>query len=774
MRFETVTAHAFGPFCDGRQLKLTPGMNVVYGANESGKSSLHAALQAGLCGVRHGKGPPTRQEKEFERRRRPWQGTGEWDVEVVIALANGRRIALRQNLAAKSGEAHDADLAGKDYSEEVIHDGTPDGARWMGLDRVSFLNTGCVRQADMLGIRDGAEHLQTVLQRAASKADQDATAAQALGQLEDYRKLRIGSLKAPTKPLRIAMKAVDSARNRLEDAKRSHAEYLDRQRTVKNLETEVQECRQRIQAVQALHAQRAASAAAHRLRLVHELRRRYAGPPRETIDDADVADQIAEAIGSWESAPTLPTPQGATCEQLESQRSTLVQEQRQLASAPTEQRPAATQVLVGVGLLVAAAGCFWVNTIELMFLGGIGAVAGIGVVWWAIARGKRAAAEDHAAQLAALTKRLADLGGQITDRRADDWAYSNALQRHRDLQRRLQTAARAAGIQESSADAQVEALRRWQEARRERLARIGAETEGWGELQRQLAGQSLDEIEREASDKRAEADKLLSACEPAQLDASGAEDDMRRLLDAEVGAQGRLDKAQGRLQEFASALPSIADAEDDCEDAKRRLKHLRELDETLSKTIGFLTAAQQRVHRDIAGVLRDTLLEWLPRVTGGRYTDCRVDPQTLSVDVPTVHGDWRNAELLSHGTAEQIYLLLRLALCRHLVVDDEVCPLILDDPVSACDAERQRLILETLLAISASTQVILFTHADRVRDWGHRRLSPLDNCQVVELPSADPDQPRLGTRIASRFRGGQLEAPFEELRGASIRSIRSG
>ena len=51
MRFESVKAHAFGPFRD-KTLELSPGMNVVYGPNEAGKSSWHAALYAGLCGRR--------------------------------------------------------------------------------------------------------------------------------------------------------------------------------------------------------------------------------------------------------------------------------------------------------------------------------------------------------------------------------------------------------------------------------------------------------------------------------------------------------------------------------------------------------------------------------------------------------------------------------------------------------------------------------------------------------------------------------------------------
>ena len=96
-------------------------------------------------------------------------------------------------------------------------------------------------------------------------------------------------------------------------------------------------------------------------------------------------------------------------------------------------------------------------------------------------------------------------------------------------------------------------------------------------------------------------------------------------------------------------------------------------------------------------------------------------------------GQRRDAALLSHGAAEQVYLLLRLALARHLTKGrGEACPLILDDVVGASDSERKQAVLETLLAISESNQVILFTHEDDVLDWARERLTGPPH-SVVEL-----------------------------------------
>ena len=67
MRYLRVTAKSFGPFRD-KSLELAPGMNVIHGPNEAGKSSLHSALYVGLCGIRRAQGPPTKEDREFAER----------------------------------------------------------------------------------------------------------------------------------------------------------------------------------------------------------------------------------------------------------------------------------------------------------------------------------------------------------------------------------------------------------------------------------------------------------------------------------------------------------------------------------------------------------------------------------------------------------------------------------------------------------------------------------------------------------------------------------
>ena len=150
---------------------------------------------------------------------------------------------------------------------------------------------------------------------------------------------------------------------------------------------------------------------------------------------------------------------------------------------------------------------------------------------------------------------------------------------------------------------------------------------------------------------------------------------------------------------------------------------LQELERVLELTRSFLLRAQERVHRSVAPRLAEQISCWLPRVTDGRYVRALVDPATLAIGVREAAGPWREAALLSHGTAEQVYLLLRVALADRLTRPGEVCPLIVDDPTPHFDAERTVAMLDLLLRVAESRQVVLFSQETEVLAWAERQLA---------------------------------------------------
>jgi len=168
-------------------------------------------------------------------------------------------------------------------------------------------------------------------------------------------------------------------------------------------------------------------------------------------------------------------------------------------------------------------------------------------------------------------------------------------------------------------------------------------------------------------------------------------------------------RLQGELAARRGGAPAIADAEESVVRARAELDRLRRLDRDLELAAHYLAAARDAVHRDIAPKLASALTAVIPALTNNRYRDARVAADTLEVAVRDNDGQWRNAESLSHGTAEQLYLALRVVLAQSLCKPSESPPLIFDDVTAHADPTRRDAVLAWLASLAQHHQVFLFT-----------------------------------------------------------------
>ncbi|MGB8021223.1 MAG: AAA family ATPase [Candidatus Nanopelagicales bacterium] len=366
----------------------------------------------------------------------------------------------------------------------------------------------------------------------------------------------------------------------------------------------------------------------------------------------------------------------------------------------------------------------------------------------------------------------------LRERRAAEAAAGDAARARADALRGLIEAASAVGLRPSTdaagqdeAAELVESLTTWQAQRHQDLERAESDQRAWAGLQAVLKGGTIEELDCLATAAEEELLSLGEAAQAAAVAAASADAEVA-VLAAAVGVEelaggglrgapvdlpvveaaiqassaavdslierasaltSAADQAEGALAERARTLPSVPEAEEALAAAEAENARVLELSETLSTTRRYLAQAQDRVHRDIAPLLAATLTTWLPRVTEGRYVEAMIDPASLKVHVRPTSGDWIEATRLSLGTAEQVYLLLHVALAEHLGDHGEPCPLLLDDVTVQADGVRTVEILETLLALSQDRQVVLFAQEAEVLRWAQVRLAGDDRHSVVEL-----------------------------------------
>ena len=123
-----------------------------------------------------------------------------------------------------------------------------------------------------------------------------------------------------------------------------------------------------------------------------------------------------------------------------------------------------------------------------------------------------------------------------------------------------------------------------------------------------------------------------------------------------------------------------------------------------------LLAAKQELQRRFAPRIAQRAQELFGQLTKGRYQRLALD-QELSVSAAAEGEDTLRGSLWrSDGTADQLYLALRLAVAGELTPE---APLVLDDAFVRFDDDRLKEALNILNQSGKDKQVILFTCQSR-------------------------------------------------------------
>jgi DNA repair exonuclease SbcCD ATPase subunit len=143
--------------------------------------------------------------------------------------------------------------------------------------------------------------------------------------------------------------------------------------------------------------------------------------------------------------------------------------------------------------------------------------------------------------------------------------------------------------------------------------------------------------------------------------------------------------------------------------AEETLAEHRAQYDALSLAAETLKDANLELQSRFSPLLGETAGRIIRRLTAGRYEKLSFD-KTLDAFAKTADETVsRHILSLSAGTADQIYLALRLAVCELVLPEEDPCPLILDDALTNFDDVRAATALEYLRELSQSRQILLFT-----------------------------------------------------------------
>ena len=129
----------------------------------------------------------------------------------------------------------------------------------------------------------------------------------------------------------------------------------------------------------------------------------------------------------------------------------------------------------------------------------------------------------------------------------------------------------------------------------------------------------------------------------------------------------------------------------------------------LETALEVLGGANEQLRGRFSPALNERAGELMERLTQGKYPKVSLDRAFDATVEQAGQLAPRPMLALSQGTADQLYLAVRLAICQLALPEEQPCPLVLDDALTNFDDSRAAAALELLRQLAQQRQILLFT-----------------------------------------------------------------
>ncbi|HET9457983.1 MAG TPA: AAA family ATPase [Candidatus Limnocylindrales bacterium] len=706
------------------EMPLAPGLTIVRGPNEAGKTTIQRALELVLTRK------ATSNAAEMEALR-PWDATDDRRPVVAIDFE-----VDDEDGAPKVGSVEKAFRGAKgtvrlEFEGQVITDPTLADqalAELTGIPTEAFFrSTASIRHHELADLDRDESTLRDRLQASISGADRGTSRAKRILERAIYD-LNTKGAKNPGR-LKVAEEAVTGEGAAVEQGELALAQ-LERDRDT------LAGARERRAATDADLAER--RSLLEKARQAERLQAERVGAQErfERFRQAvKVADELVDLHASHPSQHPLPVLEQVVgrlrrldtrIRELKAALAGEVEVQFEVPPEPTWRplsRVALLLVLVGAAVAAAGFGGRLTGMLDLgvapMLVGG--AIAGVGFILAFVARWLR---------------RSDRMQAQLRDVEIDRRLRGRSEMEEELRQAEADTEQQLAGIGMTDLAAAEQILAKEQE-HVSAIERLSAQLEGLvgrepTERLPRLRDAAALEIEQKthALDALGPIAREPRARERLEVEVRDLEATLERARDDEANARARVEANAVDAEAVAGHAERLAAWSEELAALRRRAR-------VYERTLQEIQKAEQATMKSATRYLERTMVADIERVTDGRYRRVAVDDRTLDIRLHAPErGDWVDVTALSQGTLDLVYLVARIGLVR-LVTGGHRPPLILDDPFVTFDDARARRALELLGEVARDFQVIYLTTSDRY-DAAADAVVRLEGPTEVDDEAPDP------------------------------------
>ena len=699
MKIKNIKVNAYGNI-ENKDINLEEGINIIHGANESGKSTLLNYIISIFYGISRNKDGKALSDYE---KYKPWN-SNEFSGRISYKLENGEKYEIFRDFNKKNPKIYNDKL--EDISDRFETD-KKDGSKFfieqMGIDKQMYLSTVVSTQEE---VRLNEKNQNMLIQKIANLAgtgEDNVSYKKALIKLQEKIRDEIGTNKTSQKPINIIEKEIVEINNKIVETEKYRNRKYEIDAEKEQILSELKELEQQKQILQELqNSMKSEEETKNRLEIREKNRKDNIAKINELTNQKNTINAESERVQSAKNhLQDIIKGHKENIEKLNSEIEKIANEKEETQE---KEKPSISFIVITVVLAIALI-CSIILIKNYIVSGILGVAIIANIVFYVINKNKQKV--NKAKLREKINQEKQYKREKLENQKQQIIANVNTTEKELEKQEE----------EEKQVNSELSMLKGQIILLEKNNEKITEEIEQDNKAIKEESNKNKPQIIEKYKDKNIN-------------DLLYINDYQNYISKIEETINNNRIRIKGLEIEYNTIVPQLDEMvvlEEKREADKEKLAELREKESIINIAIENLMDAYEEMKTTITPKFTKNLSESIQKISSNKYNKVTINDENGMI-IENNRGEYVEAIKLSTGTIDQLYLALRLSMIDEL--SKENLPIILDESFAYSDNNRLKNMLQYLTSDLNNHQTIIFTCTDREQKMLEEMNIPYN---VVEL-----------------------------------------
>ena len=699
MKIKNIKVNAYGNI-ENKDINLEEGINIIHGANESGKSTLLNYIISIFYWISRNKDGKALSDYE---KYKPWN-SNEFSGRISYKLENGEKYEIFRDFNKKNPKIYNDKL--EDISDRFETD-KKDGSKFfieqMGIDKQMYLSTVVSTQEE---VRLDEKNQNMLIQKIANLAgtgEDNVSYKKALIKLQEKIRDEIGTNKTSQKPVNIIEKEIVEINNKIVETEKYRNRKYEIDAEKEQILSELKELEQQKQILQELqNSMKSEEETKNRLEIREKNRKDNIAKINELTNQKNTINAESERVQSAKNhLQDIIKGHKENIEKLNSEIEKIANEKEETQE---KEKPSILFIVITVVLAIALI-CSIILIKNYIVSGILGVALIANIVFYVINKNKQKV--NKAKLREKINQEKQYKREKLENQKQQIIANVNTTEKELEKQEE----------EEKQVNSELSMLKGQIILLEKNNEKITEEIEQDNKAIKEESNKNKQQIIEKYKDKNIN-------------DLLYINDYQNYISKIEETINNNRIRIKGLEIEYNTIVPQLDEMvvlEEKREADKEKLAELREKESIINIAIENLMDAYEEMKTTITPKFTKNLSESIQKISSNKYNKVTINDENGMI-IENNRGEYVEAIKLSTGTIDQLYLALRLSMIDEL--SKENLPIILDESFAYSDNNRLKNMLQYLTSDLNNHQTIIFTCTDREQKMLEEMNIPYN---VVEL-----------------------------------------